>query len=526
MPTGSPRSKRTSTKKKVAKEKAPALTAKQAAKAEAAAAKTAAKAQEKEAAAAAEEAAAMSVLWDTDEALCNAMLAAITDDDEIRQGLYKDPGGNSSTQDGGGQKKRHWHEKVANIIFAAHPKYKDAFALSTTLKAKQKWGEKVKNRLSRMEKLTRKYIAELGETGAGIERKEDIDWEKPNAFTNKFAQIDAAFPYFFAMRDLIAERPNIVPVGLGNSTTGFDPSKMKPRASVEPDNNEAPDPEDASHDGDDEEGADEEGDSDGSMPSRISGIMASKPLKRKANNDAPDGTRGPATAKTRSLDKDEASDVDEKPRIPTAAKGKGKKPKNVQMFEELAAAEETTRQRELELKTARVAMERQKIKTKALTKLDLESRKLEVLKLKMELKERESQRQHELQMMQLQVQSYGPAMSQPRFTPYGSPGLHSSDNFPATPLRTPSSRVSSSFTPYDNYGETSGWTSSNHAGASTSSNSRSVSAFIGADDMIASRVNSPSGYDVSNFKLDDASDVINTVYDFGEQSQKGQAGHE
>lgn len=40
--------------------------------------------------------------------------------------------------------------------------------------------------------------------------------------------ISATCPWFFEMRDLIAERPNMVPVGLGNSTTDIDPSILDP----------------------------------------------------------------------------------------------------------------------------------------------------------------------------------------------------------------------------------------------------------------------------------------------------------
>jgi len=35
-------------------------------------------------------------------------------------------------------------------------------------------------------KETSKYIAEMGETGAGINAEDQIDMEKPNTFTNKW----------------------------------------------------------------------------------------------------------------------------------------------------------------------------------------------------------------------------------------------------------------------------------------------------------------------------------------------------
>ena len=39
-----------------------------------------------------------------------------------------------------------------------------------------------------LERKTLNYVKELGETGAGIERGEDIDMEKPNSFTTKWSK--------------------------------------------------------------------------------------------------------------------------------------------------------------------------------------------------------------------------------------------------------------------------------------------------------------------------------------------------
>lgn len=83
---------------------------------------------------------------------------------------------------------------------------------------------------------TQEYIEEMGKTGAGIEREADINMDTPNAFTTKWgtysygcytfvfdpndvpiAQIKAVWPWFFEMQELIGERPNVIPAGLGNS---------------------------------------------------------------------------------------------------------------------------------------------------------------------------------------------------------------------------------------------------------------------------------------------------------------------
>src|SRR6266487_3070964 len=74
----------------------------------------------------------------------------------------------------------------------------------------------------------------MGETGAGITAEDQIDMEKPNMFTNKWGvhlwtssissiltlQIELireSSPWFFDMKNLISERPNVIVVGTGNS---------------------------------------------------------------------------------------------------------------------------------------------------------------------------------------------------------------------------------------------------------------------------------------------------------------------
>ena len=86
----------------------------------------------------------------------------------------------------------------------------------------------------------------MGETGAGITRADEIDMTQENHFTNKWgtylvgkdkmcllclpfpilelAIIQETCPWFFEMCELIGERPNIVPSGLGNGNSGMDMS--------------------------------------------------------------------------------------------------------------------------------------------------------------------------------------------------------------------------------------------------------------------------------------------------------------
>ena len=82
-----------------------------------------------------------------DPSLTWALIAAITDDPLIKQGLFPSPGANVSTSKGGGKPKTDHHYAVALAIFGEHDVYKDTFALAKGPKEKAVWGKKVKNRI-------------------------------------------------------------------------------------------------------------------------------------------------------------------------------------------------------------------------------------------------------------------------------------------------------------------------------------------------------------------------------------------
>ncbi|KJA22275.1 hypothetical protein HYPSUDRAFT_109804, partial [Hypholoma sublateritium FD-334 SS-4] len=58
--------------------------------------------------------------WNSDN-LSEQLIAAITDDPDIKQGLFPSPGANVSTTKGGGKRKSFWQRKLAEILFAEHP---------------------------------------------------------------------------------------------------------------------------------------------------------------------------------------------------------------------------------------------------------------------------------------------------------------------------------------------------------------------------------------------------------------------
>jgi hypothetical protein len=124
-----------------------------------------------------------------EEGLSERLLAAITDDPRIKQGLFPSPGANVSSSKGGGQKKTTWQWQLALHVFSDHPKYSAAIKSAScegASKLQGVWSDKIRNRLKKMVAITRGYIHEMGQTGAGIAQEEDINMETKNDFTNKW----------------------------------------------------------------------------------------------------------------------------------------------------------------------------------------------------------------------------------------------------------------------------------------------------------------------------------------------------
>ncbi|KAG1902807.1 uncharacterized protein F5891DRAFT_927470, partial [Suillus fuscotomentosus] len=94
-----------------------------------------------------------------------ALLSAITDDTNIKQGLFPSPGANPRT---GGKTKAAYHWAICVTLFENHPDYHTPFSHAITPKQKDTWANKIKNQIKRMSEITCKYMDEMGETGAGI----------------------------------------------------------------------------------------------------------------------------------------------------------------------------------------------------------------------------------------------------------------------------------------------------------------------------------------------------------------------
>ncbi|KAJ7190389.1 hypothetical protein GGX14DRAFT_605987 [Mycena pura] len=155
--------------------------------------------------------------WDFD--LTWTLINAIEEDDEIQDGLFPGVGAIKRT---GGQPKTHFYALLAKICFAKHLKYTEAYAKAILPKQLEAWRDKIKNRVKALVKRCREHITTMGETGAGMTTEDEI--LPGTALTTKWDLIKADSPWFFSIRTLIASRPNLQPVGLGNTDTEIDTS--------------------------------------------------------------------------------------------------------------------------------------------------------------------------------------------------------------------------------------------------------------------------------------------------------------
>ncbi|KAJ7874284.1 hypothetical protein B0H13DRAFT_2551810 [Mycena leptocephala] len=151
------------------------------------------------------------------------LISAIEEDEEIRDGLFPGVG---AIKLSGGKPKTHYYYSLAVKCFAEHEKYKDIFAVdpeqspATLAKQRKLWTENIKNKIKPLITKARENIIEMGQTGAGIASADDI---KPGTnLATKWDLIKKDSPWFFHVRSLIASRPNLQPVGLGNNDSAFD----------------------------------------------------------------------------------------------------------------------------------------------------------------------------------------------------------------------------------------------------------------------------------------------------------------
>ncbi|KAJ7080915.1 hypothetical protein B0H15DRAFT_953272 [Mycena belliarum] len=317
-----------------------------------------------------EEGAGVDIDWNNDIALTWTLINAIEEDADTRRCLFPPPG---SSKRNSGLPKKHYHKILAVKCFAKHSDYAEAYAKPLKPKMGNYWTDKIKNRIKVLVDKARAHMVTMGRTGAGVESQEDV--VPGTELATKWDEIVEDLPWFWSIRSLIAERPNLRPVGIGNNASDVDTSLLfpehdavdRPRASSfdsdfpehladaprESSELGANDPDRDRDTGDD----DEDSDSDDSA--------SVKPAKRKAAT--PEPTSGRPTKRTKP-----------RPAVSTPAPAKSKstaKPATTKdKFSAVVIAEEETQQQRLGLKkhrnSARKDIELAKIKALAVVQVE------------------------------------------------------------------------------------------------------------------------------------------------------------
>ncbi|TFY54302.1 hypothetical protein EVG20_g9762 [Dentipellis fragilis] len=316
--------------------------------------------------------------------------------------FFPGKGGNASSAHGGGKTKLDWQWEVAKQVFSKHEKYQAVFELAVGMPAAQKaWAQKIKNRINRLVKQTNKYVDELGATGAGIERKEDIDMSVSNDFVNQWHTSCSICRSQLRLTHMPASRPNIVVTGIGNSAT-----LTRSPSPTGSDDEYDPIPEVSTP-------------LDLDTIDTINAINAASEsdddaIKAVLDNfvarDDDDGDVKPVLK----TPKHKLKDVEKcKPQIKetgSAAVPSAKKKKIQGQFEDLVTAEETSRQMELDVQKVRIQADSQRTVRKAdLKELELKltredtKEKRKLLELRMMHKDKELEHEHELTILRLRM---------------------------------------------------------------------------------------------------------------------------
>ncbi|RDX44580.1 hypothetical protein OH76DRAFT_1487018 [Lentinus brumalis] len=314
--------------------------------------------------------------WEVDNyALTWSMLTAITDKQEIQDALYPPTGANASTKNGGGKRKTDHHWEICKTLFTDHSIYGEAFKIALNGKSadRKRWTRKIKNRLTRMSALVVKANGIMGATGEGLKINSADEITDPE-LRNKWDVVVLDCPFYFTLRKLLGQRPNHKPAGLGNSTSPIDGAVLLTVNGGEAKGGEGGAREDSKKedgDGDSSEDSEDEDSEDDEADAEDEDEVVEVGKKRKAS-----------TATTAESKKAPAESKKTPARPSTSAAAtpvpKAKKLKGMLNFEELAKAEETTRQKELELRTEKVRYNSEKVKADAKLKLQRDKQAYEL----------------------------------------------------------------------------------------------------------------------------------------------------
>ncbi|KAJ6473749.1 hypothetical protein C8R45DRAFT_1103433 [Mycena sanguinolenta] len=429
-------------------------------------------------------------------ALSQKLIAHIMENANIKRSLFPPPGPNPSTKKGGGTPKNVAQFQLCKLLLAGDSRYTEALAhAEKDAKERSNWSTKITNRLRTMSTITRDFMEEMGETGAGINSAEEIDMGVTNAFTNKWAQISSTCPWFFDMRNLIAQRPNVIPTGVGNSATAMDAALILPPPALPAAPNNAEDVEDTPS----ETSVPIDGWNPTPSPRQSPGPDVKTVGRKRFIEEVDDGAgsgddyepSSPGASESVGIDvvadeaEEQAKDVDEAPKpekksrpakastsTPAApvqaVASKPSKKSKVTEFSEIAKSEEKSRQKDIELATLRTRHAIKTTEVKGRLAEKREERKREERMMKYKMKEEKERRKHELRMARIRFT----AASNSQATNFLD-GLSTSDS------HYTSSEPGTDFTDFTDYGNLDTFAGNAMAGPSTSSPATAVDFDLG-----------------------------------------------
>ncbi|KAL0564352.1 hypothetical protein V5O48_017696 [Marasmius crinis-equi] len=335
--------------------------------------------------------------------VAQSVVSTILEESSIKQKLYPSPGPNPSTTEGGGAKKSEAHWEICQAIFTEHDIYKDDFRAALEAKTakdikrdRDPWIRAMKSQLRRMELKTAEIRNAMGQTGMGLKSADQINMDADSNITNAWKKYGEKFPWFFQFRDIIAERPNVVLTGVGNSTTDIDIEQDI--LGQDDDDGDlssiiaTSDMNDVGEPGDD--GEDDEDDVDEAALGTGAGSLGTK-----RRSDDISGGPGEEIAKDCEEEREANAKLTKtaskktgprkstsKPAEPPTKRAKKSK---VDEFAEIAKAEEGTRQREIDLDLARSHENVEKIRLQETAMKLRHEQQMERMRMKKELKEKE-----------------------------------------------------------------------------------------------------------------------------------------
>ncbi|KAK7463486.1 hypothetical protein VKT23_006834 [Stygiomarasmius scandens] len=364
------------------------------------------------------------IKWTDD--LTETMLKELTDNPEIKQGLFPGPGTVGKDVDGNTVTKSNTLAKadyqymLAEALFAHERfKYKASFDKDKmNAKGRAWWAGKIKSKLEELVGKVKECKKMMGETGEGLTSEEQIDMSQENALTTAWSKVKKICPQYFTLLPIIGERPNITPVGLGNTDEPIETSFLLSQKKFTP----APT---SDFDSDNELAKVDFGDSLEDEESNISdedtlALVTADGMNEKEVEKPTEAldTHGKRKHSDIITDDDIKHHGIKQQHGPKKNKSKKvEKPVSVKKgsnmfdkFAEVSKEEERSRQKKIELQQMRVSMEqelaKEKIRVAGATKVDRER-----IRADYELKKMKMQQEHEYRMLMAQTNRYTPHAS-------------------------------------------------------------------------------------------------------------------